>query len=387
MFLVLNKKSSYSLTAFTLIELLVVIAIIALLSTLSVVALNNARAKARDARRLSDVKQISTALELYYNSHGIYPNSPNPVGTPITNLCLSELGITSTCGTEVYMKNIPADPAKDKHYLYAPLINNSSFNLIYDEETIADCPTDWVRVPGNTLYNTHSFCVMKYEAKIKGNNIGAQVYNSSYEPESRSSGTPWVNITQTNAKLECESIGAHLITEDEWLSIVRNLELQASNWTGGVIGSGQIPRGNSSGSAALDGTNELTGVNKRTHTLSNGEVIWDLAGNVYDRTDATILGKDQPTGSSTPVGFGWFEYSGLLNYGSLAPERLLPMNNYNYIQGYGRIYSSGVSTNTTNYAFLRGGYWSSGANAGVLTLGLRYGPGSSNTYFGFRCVR
>ena len=38
---------------FTLVELLVVIAIIALLSTLSVVALNSARVKSRDARRLS----------------------------------------------------------------------------------------------------------------------------------------------------------------------------------------------------------------------------------------------------------------------------------------------------------------------------------------------
>ena len=387
MFLVLNKKSSYSLTAFTLIELLVVIAIIALLSTLSVVALNNARAKARDARRLSDIKQISTALELYYSSNGIYPDLPSPTGTTITNLCLSELGITSTCGVDIYMKKIPSDPLKDAHYFYTPLASNLSFSLSYDEETITDCPANWVRVPGNTLYNTHSFCVMKYEAKIKGNDNGAQVYSSIYEPESRSSGTPWVNISQTNAKLECESIGAHLITEDEWLSIVRNLELQASNWTGGVIGSGQIPRGNSSGSAALDGTNELTGVNKRTHTLSNGEVIWDLAGNVYDWTDATILGKDQPTGSSTPVGFGWFEYSGLLNYGSLAPERLLPINNYNYIQGYGRIYSSGVSTNTTNYAFRRGGSWSYGANAGVLTLYLRNGPGYSYPNIGFRCVR
>ena len=49
---------------FTLIELLVVIAIIGLLSTLAIISLNNARGKARDAKRVSDVKQISTLIEM-----------------------------------------------------------------------------------------------------------------------------------------------------------------------------------------------------------------------------------------------------------------------------------------------------------------------------------
>ena len=55
------KKSS---AGFTLIELLVVIAIIGLLSSMATVSLNSARVKARDARRLADIRQLSLAVEL-----------------------------------------------------------------------------------------------------------------------------------------------------------------------------------------------------------------------------------------------------------------------------------------------------------------------------------
>ncbi len=67
------KKLKQNQKGFTLIELLVVIAIIGLLASVVLLALNSARKKSRDARRVADARQIATALELYYDGNNGYP--------------------------------------------------------------------------------------------------------------------------------------------------------------------------------------------------------------------------------------------------------------------------------------------------------------------------
>lgn len=118
-----NKKG------FTLIELLVVVAIIGLLSTLSILALNTARARARDVKRVSDVRQIQTALEMYYNDIGTYPatGSVTPGGA-----------ISTVNGTYLASIPTPPTPANDgtcttpaPAYTYTQTSSGASYTINY----------------------------------------------------------------------------------------------------------------------------------------------------------------------------------------------------------------------------------------------------------------
>ena len=120
----MNKKG------FTLIELLVVIAIIGLLSTLAVVALGSARQKARDSKRLSDLKQVQTALELYFTDHNSYPTSTAQTLGSDADKCLGSTGFTTAalCGTNPYMGLVPTDP-QNGTYVYSGTTTGNSYTI------------------------------------------------------------------------------------------------------------------------------------------------------------------------------------------------------------------------------------------------------------------
>lgn len=101
---------------FTLIELLVVIAIIGILSSVVLASLNSARTKARDTRRIADLKQLQIAMELYFDANGSYP------------VLLSSL-VGSTGGASLPV--LPKDPQTAADYLFSwdPLATPTKYHL------------------------------------------------------------------------------------------------------------------------------------------------------------------------------------------------------------------------------------------------------------------
>jgi type II secretion system protein G len=94
---------------FTLVELLVVIAIIGILVGIIVPRLGTAKSASRDARRVSDLKNIQLALALYYNDNQHYPCRIDITGA--TNQCVPDF-------VGNYMVVVPTDPLSGANYTY-----------------------------------------------------------------------------------------------------------------------------------------------------------------------------------------------------------------------------------------------------------------------------
>lgn len=336
-----------------------------------------------------------------------------------------------------------------------------------------NCPIGFILVPGNTLYNTKDFCVMKYDAKCadsshpteglapkpgticsglsvsggyagvyknNGQGCGCMAQNKK-EVVSTKSGFPITYIamsdnTISNAKTLCQNKGWHVINNNEWMTIARNVEQVSQNWCDSngtncdfppgtknkILANGHNDTLNEASASAgqtgaliaaddtqpcfgttTDGSNTCGGKSsqKRTLTLNNGNTIWDFAGNVWQWVDGQVMRKDQPKSSSHGIlDKGWLKSdfapgslpSVITDNGqlpNLGYDAIRPSNSsWNANNGVGRIYhySAQNDLSTTLYAFIRGGNWRHLDDDGAFTIHLSPPAYTENIDdVGFRC--
>jgi prepilin-type N-terminal cleavage/methylation domain-containing protein len=146
-----NKKG------FTLIELLVVVALLGVLTTLLMANFNAARQRSRDTQRKSDLKNVQTALRLYYNDLGNYPENSSAkeiAGCGSAGTAVCAWGEEWSVGSTLYMSTLPEDPTPAQIYRYtqidldtytlqACLENKSDPNGVETTET-GWCTSGWM---------------------------------------------------------------------------------------------------------------------------------------------------------------------------------------------------------------------------------------------------
>lgn len=279
------------------------------------------------------------------------------------------------------------------------LVSCKNIVLKSNEEKLLDNPPDididlgeeWTRVPANAGgVGLPYFFVMKYEAKaFDGTTVdatGSAVDASIHTPVSVPDNLPWRNINADDAAAECESLGAgyHLISNAEWMAIVRNAEVQNTNWTGGTVGTGCMFAGNTShptcgyshgGIDQGSSRNPLAKV-----TLSNGQEVYDLAGNVWEWTDWDMNTAGFQIGPQTCTsGTGEIELFSCPDLVDIDYNTVNGSYNRND-HGTGRLYLG------SGGAFIRGGDNGNGANAGLFSLSFQLGASATSATYGFRCV-
>jgi hypothetical protein len=222
----------------------------------------------------------------------------------------------------------------------------------------------YITVPEVTLPSglvVPSFRVAKY---LASHGIGGIA-------QSTEDGTPWVRINYEDARAACVLSGGSLITEKRALAIAYDISQQDINWTGGKVGEGKIYMGIHKGnvSEAQDGTYESSDADERRwHQLSNGERIYDFSGNaftwVFDDVQGDMDGKNSKIAA----------YSISLTTAPFASCE----------KGMG--WRPDGARDWSGLALFRGGYWRSGSDAGVFTLGSGW-PGNVYGNVGFRCTK
>ena len=149
----------HSKPGFTLLELMIVVAIIAFMSVAAFVMFAPAYAKTRDARRLTDMKDLQAALQLSYLTYNHFPIIPNEIslnGSDLVNTTLHADGDlrANLIDPVVERPFVPTPPATTSTRA-APLANPTSCATALRHQACATRPPD-----APTSSNFHSSAEM-----------------------------------------------------------------------------------------------------------------------------------------------------------------------------------------------------------------------------------
>lgn len=334
----------------------------------------------------------STPSDLVSYTSGNVIGSANVVyaGAALTTTITAAVASNTTYRFAVYSY-------KDANGPTSPVYSaNPGMKTMYGCDALAG--GTWIPVPGDTVYSTTDFCVMKYAASDV-NNVAT----------SDAGGAPWVNVTQSFAKNACQNLGAgyHLVTNSEWMTIAANAANRSDNWTGGAVGSGALVKGHSDSSPgsvcapdSSDGkawvhggtcTGQLQGAlgaeQRRTFSLSNAEILWDLSGNAWQWVDLS-----NATSKPTPANNSWQKFGDLTPTVDMTLAMLVPRNaaqswwtdTWSTSEGVGW-YRGG--TNGSGGALRRGGNGVADANrSGLFTADLTVESEYADGFTSFRCA-
>lgn len=388
---------------FTLVELIVVIIIIIIISSISAVGYGKWKKSAIADQLKSDLNGVATAMDDYRTFNNAYSATVPSTFTPSKDVTLS--GGATPDGKSYCVDAVSLSDSKILYYIDSYSIGNGARPGSCATRTI--CPIGFIIAPGSETYGTSDFCVMKYEAKNAGGGI----------PESKQGDTPWDSIDQNTAIANSSKVvgckGCRLISDAEWMTLAQNILKNGSNWSGGAVGSGYVFTGHSDNNPTdllaggvdtngYEGTNNFSGQSattngvpgnsqRRTLTLSNGNVIWDLSGNVREWT-STKISSGQPGVAGNPYN-SWLEWSNVSIFGSMPVDSsakgtgIIGAGSWNSASnGIGLLLSNPAET--TQMGVLRGGHLYSNApvdkSAGVLSLNIANPPGFVATDVGFR---
>ncbi|MFA5926653.1 MAG: prepilin-type N-terminal cleavage/methylation domain-containing protein [Patescibacteria group bacterium] len=152
--------------AFTLIELLVVVAIIGILATVVTVTLNSSRGRARDSQRMTNVRQVGSALGLYRIENDHFPATAEGIdGMAQTNGDATERARWTSMGTSLrpWLSSFPVDPS-DKAMRYCPGIarcGNAGYTYYELSSSLESDVGNGEQFTNSTdLFNTGNLCYL-----------------------------------------------------------------------------------------------------------------------------------------------------------------------------------------------------------------------------------